>query len=155
MRLCLLLIAAATLTAAPKEPPKVFDPTAKLSIPCAKAWPLVLKAWMDRGFGIKAGTSKESGVAEFEWRRGAETPAVGHVNPTVKMWTTTTANFWQMFTGFRIDGATVLMIDGESGCELTAKHAYAGFNRGWFVLPSNGRMEAELLEVVRGGGAPR
>lgn len=133
-----------------KEPPRTHETTAKLSVSCAKAWPVVLKAYMERGFGIKAGTSKESGVAEFEWRQGAELPVVGHVNATVKAWTTAPANFFSMYTGFRIDGATVLMIDGESGCELSAKHAYAGFNRGWLVLPSNGRMESELLEVVRG-----
>ena len=88
---------------------------------------------------------------EFEWRKGAATPAIGHVNDIVKTWTVSPANFFQMYTGFRVDGATVLLIDGEGGCELSAKHTYAGFIRrnGWLVLETNGKMENELLGVVR------
>lgn len=151
-----VLLTTAITAADKKSAPITYPTTATVDGPCSKVWATVISVYFDKGFGPRqaGGTSKEAGIIDFEYRRGVQLAGYfGNVNQFVRDYTIRKTNSMSTYKGFRVESATALLVDDDGRCSVTAKHAYAGFEKRmagarWWIVESNGKMESEILTAI-------
>src|SRR6185369_9981 len=118
---------------------------------CERVWPATIQELIETGFSPKV-SDRQSGLLSFTWNKGADFSRFGNRNATVKSYTVAYAGFWAQWEAFKIESADAVFVNSDQGCAVTLKIVFQGMKkpfmgqRQWFVLPSNDRAEAGLLD---------
>jgi len=138
----------------PKAEPKTFRNTENFSSPCNSVWANTLQTFTAKGF-IPTTTDRQGGVMNFTL--GVLNTRDYTYTSYVKKYTKDSkAGFGNVWDGFRIESAMVLMFSENDGCHCEIKFQYAGFTEGvtsgefgrWRQLESNNFFESLLLSEI-------
>jgi hypothetical protein len=134
--------------------PTTFRNTENFSAPCDSVWASTLQTFTAKGF-IPTKTDRQGGVINFTL--GVLNTRDYTYTSYVKQYTKDSkAGFGNVWDGFRIESAMVLMSSENDGCHCEIKFRYAGFTEGvtsgefgrWHQLESNNSFESLLLSEI-------
>lgn len=142
-----LLAAPAYAKKRAPEPPPIYINAMPFAASCDTVWPIVVQAFNAKGFAPKT-SDRAGGILTFSWQRGDDIgPRLA--NPSVRVLTLAPSGVWNSYDKFRIESATATVFAEKTGCRIQINVAYQGQRGGWFVLPSNNKLEQLLLEEIR------
>jgi hypothetical protein len=125
---------------------------------CNIVWKHVVPTFAKFGFDPKT-ADRATGFATFSYRQGQQ---IARLTQQINAFTNAGANALSNYQRFGIENATFTASDQGTRCRTSAIFDFVGFkynllSKGWFKLPSNGVLEARVLdqiaaEVSRDGG---
>lgn len=153
-----LLIAMLTCSSTLAEKPARNKPAAReyqnyveIKAPCGKVWGAALSSVLKRGFTPET-SDRAGGVLKLRWARGNS--GWLQADRDVKAYTAHKKAILESFGAMRIDGAVITLVEAsDTACLVTMTIEYHGHKKtlggaGWFVLPSNNRLESEVLAAI-------
>ncbi len=134
------------------EPARQTYPKSRLiNRSCQAVWSAAMPIMTELGFTPQT-MERESGVAAFGFNRGS---GEAYSTNDVRQLTTAPAGFWNTYTAFGIQSASLTVSPEVGACTCRIQINYVGFLRalmrgsGWVALESNGWFENNLLEKIQ------
>ena len=134
-----------------QPPPQTYPKSRLINRSCQAVWSAAMPIMTQTGFTPQT-MERESGIASFTFNRSS-----GEFTSTddVKKLTTAPAGFWNRYTAFGIQSASLTVSPEVGACTCQIAINYAGFvnavmrGSGWVALESNGLAEKNLLDKIQ------
>lgn len=116
---------------------------------CATVWRHVVPTFAKSGFDPKT-ADRATGFATFTFREGQQ---LFHLTQQINAYTNAGARALSGYQRFGIENATFTASDDGASCRTSAVFDFVGYKynllfKGWFKLPTNGVLEARILNEI-------